>query len=85
MTTNTSKRQITLEDISRQKKDIHRQIKEQKQLIQLTASDLFAPVKASNKVELLMNSVNSGLAVVDGVMTGMKIMRRVRSFFKRKK
>ena len=85
MATNTSKKLITLEEISRQKKDVYRQIKEQKQLIQLTATDLFAPVKAANKVELLMNSVNSGIAVVDGVMTGMKVMRRVRSFFRRKK
>lgn len=85
MATNTSKKLITLEEISRQKKDVYRQIKEQKQLIQLTATNLFAPVKAANKVELFMNSVNSGIAVVDGVMTGMKVMRRVRSFFRRKK
>lgn len=85
MATNTSKKLITLEEISRQKKDVYRQIKEQKQLIQLTATDLFAPVKSANKVELFMNSVNSGIAVVDGVMTGMKVMRRVRSFFRRKK
>ncbi len=85
MTTNTSKRLITLEEISRQKKDISRQIKKQKQLIQLTATDLFAPVKATNKIELIMNSVNSGLAMVDGVMTGMKMMRHIRSIFKRKK
>ena len=85
MATNTSKKLITLEEISRQKKDVYRQIKEQKQLIQLTATDLFAPVEAANKVELFMNSVNSGIAVVDGVMTGMKVMRRVRSFFRRKK
>ena len=85
MATNTSKKLITLEEISRQKKDVYRQIKEQKQLIQLTATDLFAPGKAANKVELFMNSVNSGIAVVDGVMTGMKVMRRVRSFFRRKK
>lgn len=85
MATNTSKRLITLEEISRQKKDISRQIKKQKQLIQLTATNLFAPVKATNKIELIINSVNSGLAMVDGVMTGMKMMRHIRSIFKRKK
>ena len=34
---------------------------------------------------MLMNSVNSGIAVFDGVMTGLRIMRRVRGLFRRKK
>ena len=53
--------------------------------MQASATELFAPVKAANKIELIMNSVNSGMAVVDGVMTGMRLMRRVRGYFRRRR
>ena len=85
MATNIHKKVITLEEISSRKKEVQRQIKEQQQLMQSTAAGLFAPVTAANKVELFMNSVNSGMAMFDGVMTGIKVVRRVRGFFKRKR
>lgn len=76
---------VTLEEISQRKKEVKRQINIQKALMQSTASELFAPTKAANKMELFMNSFNSGMAVFDGVMTGLKIMRRVRLLFRKKK
>lgn len=85
MNTRISKPQITLEEITRQKKAVRLQIREQRDRIQQTATELFSPVKATTKVEMLMNSVNSGIAVFDGVMTGLRIMRRVRGLFRRKK
>lgn len=85
MNTEISKPQITLEEITRQKKAVRLQIREQRDRIQQTATELFSPVKATTKVEMLMNSVNSGIAVFDGVMTGLRIMRRVRGLFRRKK
>ena len=85
MNTGISKPQITLEEITRQKKAVRLQIREQRDRIQQTATELFSPVKATTKVEMLMNSVNSGIAVFDGVMTGLRIMRRVRGLFRLKK
>lgn len=85
MNTGISKSQITLEEITRQKRAVRLQIREQRDRIQQTATELFSPVKATTKVEMLMNSVNSGIAVFDGVMTGLRIMRRVRGLFRRKK
>lgn len=85
MNTGISKPQITLEEITRQKKAVRLQIREQRDRIQQTATELFSPVKATTKVEMLMNSVNSSIAVFDGVMTGLRIMRRVRGLFRRKK
>lgn len=85
MTTDYTKKQITLEDISKRKLEVLSQIKVQKETIQNTASDLFSPVKATNKMELVMNSVNSGMAAFDGIMTGIKIIRRIRSLFRRRK
>lgn len=80
-----NKQPITLEEISRQKQEVRRQLAEQKDLIQASATALFAPVKATSKMEHIMNSVNSGIAAYDGLMTGLKIIRRVRSLFRRKK
>ena len=85
MNTGISKPQITLEEITRQKKAVRLQIREQRDRIQQTAPELFSPVKATTKGEMLMNSVNSGIAVLDGVMTGLRIMRRVRGLIRRKK
>ena len=76
---------ITLEEISRRKKEVKKQIEIQKVLMTSTASELFSPTKATNKMEFFMNSFNSGMAVFDGVMTGLKIMRRIRLLFKKKK
>ncbi len=84
-TTTRTNAGVTLEEITRQKMEIRRRIKEQKQNMQASATELFAPVKAANKIELIMNSVNSGMAVVDGVMTGMRLMRRVRGYFRRRR
>lgn len=80
-----NKKSITLEEISEQKKEIRLRIAEQKEAIQQSATELFAPVRATGKMEHFMNSVNSGIAAYDGVMTGLRIIRRVRGMFKRKK
>ncbi len=75
----------TLEEISRKKKEVRRQIENQEALMRLTVSELFSPTKAISKMEFVINSFNSGMAVIDGMMTGLKIVRRVRFLFKKKK
>ncbi len=85
MKNDVAKKQITLEEITRQKKEVLRLINIEKELIHATTSKLFAPVKSTNRIETLMNSVNSGMAAFDGIMTGIKIMRHVRSIFRRRK
>lgn len=85
MQNNTPKNPATLEEIAIRKQDLLKQIRKQSIKIQVTASDLFTPVTSENKMEMFMNSVNSGIAMYDGVMTGVKLMRRIRRFFKSKK
>ena len=79
----TPKQEITLEEISRRKAQLLKEIRQQKELMKATASDLFAPVRPTSKANAIMHSIQSGMAVFDGVMLGMKIIRRIRKAFRR--
>lgn len=45
------------------------------------SQQLFAPQQGQNKIDSLMQQINMGIAAYDGLMTGIKILRRVRGFF----
>ena len=38
-------------------------------------------VRVDNRIDSLMQQINMGIAAYDGLMTGIKILRRVRGFF----
>lgn len=46
-----------------------------------TIHELFAPVEQKGGVEGIMQHINTGIAVYDGVRTGIKIMQRIRGYF----
>ncbi len=74
---------ITLEEITRRKVEKLQEIRAQKEAMTDTARKLFAPVApAANKADAIMRSFNTGMAVFDGVVLGLKIMRRLRSYFR---
>ncbi len=75
----------TLEDIIARKQAKRKEILQSKENIQTLAQDLFAPNESKNKLDGLMQHVNMGIAAYDGIMTGIKILRRVRGFFDRKR
>lgn len=75
----------TLEDIIARKQAKRKEILQSKENMQTLAQDLFAPNESKNKLDGLMQHVNMGIAAYDGIMTGIKILRRVRGFFDRKK
>ena len=75
----------TLEDIIARKQAKRKEILQSKENIQTLAQDLFAPNESKNKLDGLMQHVNMGIAAYDGIMTGLKILRRVRGFFDRKR
>lgn len=75
----------TLEDIIARKQAKRKEILESKERLQTLAQDLFAPNESKNKLDGLMQHVNMGIAAYDGIMTGIKILRRVRGFFDRKR
>lgn len=76
---------ITLEMIRRQKAEKLAEIRASKQRISDTARSLFRPNESSNgSANALMNNFSSGMAIFNGVMTGFKIIKRIRSFFRRR-
>ena len=49
-----------------------------------TARNLFAPIApAANKGTAIMRAFNTGIAVFDGAMLGIKLMKKVRKIFRR--
>ena len=74
---------ITLEDIAQRKTTLKKQLDEQRSAIIATAKQTFAPSKEEASLHPLMQSMSRGLAIYDGMMTGIKVMRRIKSFLKR--
>lgn len=73
---------ITLEDIARRKEEILVEIRVQKDAMTTTAKEIFAPLApVASSGNSLMRSFNTGMAIFDGVMMGIKIMKKIRSLF----
>ena len=76
---------FTLEEIAERKKKLLNEIHAQKKAMTATTREIFAPLApATNKADALMRSFNTGMAVFDGVVMGIKIMRKVRAYFRNK-
>ena len=80
----TSKTVITLDMICQQKAEKLAEIRASKQRISESARQLFRPVETAGGASILVNKFSSGIAIFNGVMTGFKIIKRIRSLFKRK-
>lgn len=82
----TSKTQTAQQDalaaIRAQKAEVSGRIRKTAAVIKTTTHELFTPPKANNNVERFINLVEQGIAVYDGVMLGMRIMRNVRRLFR---
>lgn len=76
---------ITLEAIARLKAEKLKEVQKTKENISNIVHELFTPVENQGGMMGLMQHVNTGIAVYDGVRTGIKIIQRIRSFFRRKK
>ncbi len=75
---------ITLEEISARKEEVLTQIRAQKEVMTDTARELFAPLApAVSTGSKIQRAFNTGMAVFDGLMLGMKIMRNLRRYFRR--
>ena len=74
---------FTLEKIAERKKKLLNEIHAQKKAMTATTREIFAPLApATNKADALMRSFNTGMAVFDGVVMGIKIMRKIRAYFR---
>lgn len=84
-TTPQPKTVITLETIAQLKAQKLEEVRKAKAQMTATLHEIFAPAERKGGVEGLMQSVSTGIAVYDGVRTGIKIMRRFGSLFRRRK
>lgn len=75
----------SIDDIRKRRLAKREELKLSKDRMQDLTRQLFAPQQGKNKIDSLMQQVNMGIAAYDGLMTGIKILRRVRGFFAGKK
>jgi len=79
--TSTSKRKAAgLEILLDRKAELKEQIKDQKVLITVKTQDLFTPTSLTN---YMFRSFNKGLNVIDAVLMGYKIVRSVRTLWRK--
>lgn len=72
----------TLELLREEKRQVRKQIKESSDRIRNTYQSIVAPPKQpTTKMESFMNAFDQGMAIYDGVMMGMRIVRAIRSIF----
>ena len=74
-----------LESIRQMRMSKREELKESKKRMITIGQELFNPPQSKSKMDSMMNHVNAGIAAYDGIMTGMKILQRVRRFFRRSK
>ena len=72
----------SLEDLRKIKAEKKAIADEKANLIAKKTKDIFAPVPSRDKLSALMGTVNNGLAIFDGFMLGMKVIRRIKSAFR---
>ena len=83
-TTNTIP--VTLESIARQKAELQQKIRLQKEIMTGLTHEIFAPLRpATNKGNAMMRTFNTGMAIFDGIVLGVKMMKKCKRFFGRKK
>ena len=80
----TPKEVITLDKIYQQKAEKLAEIQASKQRIANQARELFHPSETANGTNALVNNFNSGIAIFNGIMTGFKIIKRIRNLFRSK-
>lgn len=81
----TTKESYTIELISEQKKKKRTEIQASKKRMQELTQQLFAPTRSSSRIDNVMQQINMGVAAYDGIMTGIKVLRRIQFFFSKKK
>lgn len=70
--------------IRSQKADVRKRMRKSAAYIKNTTHQLFTPPKATTKLESFMNLLDQGVAIYDGVMLGMRVMRNIKHIFGRK-
>ena len=75
---------VTLDMICQQKAEKLAEIRASKQRIANNAREIFNPSETINSANSLMSNFNSGMAIFNGIMTGFKIIKRIRELFRKR-
>ena len=79
----TMEKEITLEDIAKQKAEVLKKIRVHQDTITISTRQFFSPLKPiANKSNGIMKAVNTGMFMFDGLLIGMKILKAFRKVFK---
>lgn len=85
MNSTTDHAPVTLESIAQQKATLLQEIRTQKETMTALTREIFAPLEpATNKTNAMMRAFNTGMAMFDGAMLGLKMIRKVKSFFRKR-
>lgn len=77
---------VTLESIARRKTALQQQIQQQKEIMVVLTQEIFAPLEpATNKANAMMRAFNTGMAVFDGITLGIKMMKKFKRLFGRRR
>lgn len=72
--------EITLDTLRERKENVLEQIRKDKEKIGNQWNEMTAPVETNTKGEYILKMIDNGLAIYDGLMLGLKLMRRFRGF-----
>jgi len=79
----TTNNEITLESIAQQKSEVLKKIRTHQNSITSSTKQLFAPLKpVANKSNGIMQVVNSGMIMFDGLLLGLKLFKGIRKIFR---
>lgn len=75
---------ITLDKIRQLKAEKLTDIRISRQRITNHVHELFYPSATTNSNNALFDNMGSGIAIFNGILTGFKIFKQIRNFFRRK-
>jgi hypothetical protein len=79
-TTASKKNEVGLEILLNRKAELKQQIKDQQILITTKTQDLFTPTSLTN---YMFRSFNKGLNIVDAILMGYKIVKSIRTMWRK--
>ncbi|MGL5273244.1 MAG: hypothetical protein ACRC8J_07150 [Phocaeicola sp.] len=75
----------SLEDITQRRKELEKEIDLKEECLAELTNQLFTVSPPKSQTEALVQYAQSAVWIFDGVMTGIRIVRRFRNFFGSKK
>ncbi len=80
-----NKEDITIQEITSYKREVLKQVREQKESVSTSFQTLVSPFTPSEGNSSLMRSFNMGMAFFDTVLLGIRAVGRIRTFFSKRR